>query len=151
MMVAASNGQSSWAEEVVMGRYGVIAGIIALLLSLALADAATADSRREGPVRLEPQRNELRINNGPRDRQREHHFRRSQVIIVPQTTYIIQRQCVTPGYWAYQWIPQTYAYNAWVASQYAPDGSWIEGHYEPRYYASGYYQPYWVETAATAC
>jgi hypothetical protein len=135
-----------------MGRHGVIAGVVALLISVAAVDTATADSRREGPERLEPQRNELRINNGPRpENPREHPFRRSQLIIVPQTTYIIQRQCVTPAYWAYQWIPQTYAYNSWVADQYAADGSWIEGHYEPRYYASGYYQPYWVEAAAAAC
>ena len=134
-----------------MGRHGVVAVVVALLISIACVGTAAADSRREGPERLEPQRNDLRINNGPRPEQREHRDRRQQIIIVPQTTYIIQRQCVAPGYWAYQWIPQTYAYNTWVASQYAPDGSWIEGHYEPRYYASGYYQPYWVEAAAAAC
>ena len=29
--------------------------------------------------------------------------------------------------------------------------TWIDGHYEPRYYQSGYYQPYWVDGYESAC
>jgi hypothetical protein len=130
-----------------MVRYRVIATVIALLTIAAAGSASAGDGRNQGPERLEPQRFDLRINNGvPPDPQ--HHFRRTEVIVVPQTTYVIQRQCVSPGYWAYQWIPQTYSYTSWVPSQYAPDGAWVDGHYEPRYYNSGYYQPYWVDAAA---
>jgi hypothetical protein len=130
----------------------VVAVIVALLTLFAAGVAQAGEPRRLEPPRLEPQRNQLRIDNGGgRDHDRGDHLRRSRVIIVPQTTYIVERRCVTPGYWTYQWVPQVYAYNSWVAGQWAPDGSWIDGHYEPRYYQSGYYQPYWVDGYESAC
>ena len=52
--------------------------------------------------------------------------------------------CVIPGYWTYQWIPQTYWYNVWVPAAYTPDWDWIAGHYEQRPYATGSYQPLWM-------
>jgi hypothetical protein len=48
-------------------------------------------------------------------------------------------------------VPQTYTYSAWVAGQWSPDGRWIDGHYAPRQYATGYYHPLWVEGYYTAC
>jgi len=70
------------------------------------------------------------------------------VYVVPTPVYVTP-SCYLPGRWDYQWIPQTYSYNAWVPAAWAPDGTWIDGHYETRLYATGYYQPYWV--AGRAC
>ena len=52
------------------------------------------------------------------------------------------------GYWAYTWVPQSYAENVWVPSYYNYDAVWVEGHYESRSYSGGYYQPYWVPERA---
>ena len=65
------------------------------------------------------------------------------VIVSPPVVYAVP-QCVSPGYWAYQWIPTAYTENTWVPGAWMPDGMWLDGHYEQRAYASGYYQPYWV-------
>ena len=67
------------------------------------------------------------------------------IVVMPQPVYFSAPQrCVVPGYWAYTWVPQSYAENVWVPSYYNYDAVWVEGHYESRSYAWGYYQPYWV-------
>ena len=66
--------------------------------------------------------------------------------------YVVKpRRCLVPGSWAYAWVPQNYAYNVWIDSQYSPEGFWMEGHWEPRVYASGYYQPYWIPESWSDC
>ena len=60
-------------------------------------------------------------------------------------------RCWQPGYWTYQWVPQTYTYNTWVAGQWSADGYWIDGHYAPSQYSTGYYQPLWVEGYYSGC
>lgn len=78
-------------------------------------------------------------------------FRPGVVFVAPPVVYAAPRECVSPGYWAYQWIPTAYTQSMWVPGAWMPDGTWLEGHYEQRAYASGYYQPYWVPGQAYAC
>jgi hypothetical protein len=67
------------------------------------------------------------------------------IVVIPQPVYFAAPQrCLVPGYWAYAWVPQSYAENVWVPSYYNYDAVWVEGHYESRSYTGGYYQPYWV-------
>jgi hypothetical protein len=73
------------------------------------------------------------------------------VFVSPPIFYAAPRQCVTEGYWAYQWIPTSYAQNIWVPGGWAADGTWVESRWEQRAYASGYYQPYWVPGQTYAC
>jgi len=49
-----------------------------------------------------------------------------------------------PGYWAYAWVPQSQASNAWVPGYYDKDGVWVAGYFATQATQSGYYQPYWV-------
>jgi len=66
--------------------------------------------------------------------------------------YVAQPQsCVVPGYWAYTWVPQSYAYSAWVDGQYLAEEVWVAGHWEPRTYSWGYYQPYWIPESSSDC
>ena len=74
---------------------------------------------------------------------RHHHGHK--VLVVPAPIFVTPSRCWTPGYWSYQWVPQTYTYNTWVPGQWAPDGSWVPGHYAGRPYNTGSYHPYWVE------
>jgi hypothetical protein len=74
-----------------------------------------------------------------------HHFHRPAVIFVSPS------RCWQPGYWTYQWVPQAYTYTTWVAGQWSPDGRWIDGHYAPSQYTSGYYQPFWIEGYWAGC
>lgn len=77
---------------------------------------------------------------------------RGAVIVVPQPIVVIApRQCHEPGYWAYSWVPQSYVSNVWIPGYYDANALWIEGRYEPRAYAWGYYQPYWVPERWTSC
>jgi len=73
------------------------------------------------------------------------------VIVIPQTVFVGPGSCWQGGYWSYQWVPQTYTYSTWVAGQWSPDGYWIDGHYAPSQYSTGYYQPLWVEGYYAAC
>lgn len=75
----------------------------------------------------------------------------SRVIIVPRPVYVVPSRCWVPGYWTYQWVPQSSAHNVWVPGQWSPGGTWIEGRWETRVHGSGYYQPYWVEGYYAAC
>jgi hypothetical protein len=72
-------------------------------------------------------------------------------VVVPQTVFVTPGRCFQSGYWTYQWVPQTYTYTTWVPGQWSPDGRWIDGHYAPSQYSSGYYHPLWVEGYYTAC
>ena len=73
------------------------------------------------------------------------------VVVIPQPVYVAQNRCWYPGYWTYQWVPQWVAYNAWVDQQQSPDGDWVGGYYERRWYPSGSYQPYWVDGYYDVC
>ena len=79
-----------------------------------------------------------------------HHIRPvPPVVVIPQPIYFVAPQrCVVPGYWNYAWVPQSYVTNEWVPGYYNYDALWVEGHYEPRGYTWGYYQPYWVPERA---
>ena len=80
------------------------------------------------------------------DRGRDHrHGHQRPVVIIPQVVFVAPNRCWQPGYWTYQFVPQSYSYSSWVAGQWSPDGEWIEGHYAPSFYNTGYYQPLWVE------
>ena len=74
------------------------------------------------------------------------------IVVWPHPVYVVQpRRCLVPGSWAYAWGPQSYAYNVWVDSQYSSEALWVEGHWEPRVYTTGYYQPYWVPERWADC
>lgn len=82
---------------------------------------------------------------------RRPHVTSGPIYVFPAPVYIAPRQCTTPGYWSYAWVPQHYSYPTWVPGHFAEDGTWIDGYYEARYYGSGYWQPYWIEGGTTAC
>jgi hypothetical protein len=155
-------------------------GLVMVALALPLVSGvAVADPRFDGVAVTDPRFNAVtatdpRFNvppgtlttapptGGPSTRRgslehfdgREHgHRPRHQrpVIFVPQTVVVAPTRCWQPGYWTYQFVPQYYTYSAWVAGQWSPDGRWIEGHYAPAQYSSGYYQPLWVEGHYTSC
>jgi hypothetical protein len=86
-----------------------------------------------------------------RDRDHHRHRHHPSVIVVPQTVVVTPNRCWQPGYWTYQFVPQYYTYSTWVAGQWSPDGRWIDGHYAPAQYSSGYYQPVWVGDYYTSC
>jgi hypothetical protein len=90
-----------------------------------------------------------RPGHGHGDHRRPGHHR--PVIVVPQTVFVTPGRCFQAGYWTYQWVPQSYTYTTWVAGQWSPDGRWIDGHYAPSQYTTGYYQPLWVEGYYTSC
>ena len=78
---------------------------------------------------------------------RHHHRHPHQTFIIVQDRVLVApvaASCFVPGYWTYQWVPQTLTYNVWVSGQYTWDWIWIEGHYEPRAYTTGTYQPLWI-------
>ena len=80
-----------------------------------------------------------------------HGHRPGVIFISPPVLYAAPRECVSAGYWAYQWIPTSYAQSTWVPGGWAADGTWVDGRYEQHAYASGYYQPYWVPGQIYAC
>ena len=82
---------------------------------------------------------------------RERDLGRKETVVSPPVFYAAPQQCVSEGYWAYQWVPTSYAQSAWVPGGWAPDGTWIESRWEQRVYASGYYQPYWVPGQTYTC
>ena len=74
-----------------------------------------------------------------------------QPVVSTQIVAVAPSQCVAPGYWAYRWVPYTTTENVWVAGSWAADGSWIDSHWEPRPYSSGYYEPYWMPEQPYGC
>lgn len=79
-----------------------------------------------------------------------------QVIVVQQPVYYetaaaAPSECVSPGYWAYRWVPYTTTQTVWVQGSWAADGSWTDSHWESRPYSSGYYDPIWVAGQPYRC
>jgi len=80
------------------------------------------------------------------------HKNHGPVVVFPQPVYVVSpRRCAVPGYWAYTWVPQSYVSSVWVPGHYNSDALWVDGHYAPRAYTWGYYQPYWVPESWTYC
>ena len=76
---------------------------------------------------------------------RAHHHRHGHVIVAPQPIWVAPgRSCFEPGYWAYEWIPQTSWQTVYVPGYWATDGSWVASHYAQQPYATGAYHPVWV-------
>ena len=113
------------------------------------APARTPSILRGGDPGLE--RFDRRDRDGDRDRGHHRPGHQRPGIVVPQAVYLAPSRCWQPGYWSYQFVPQSYAYNTWVEGQWSPDGQWIAGHYAPYYYNTGYYQPLWVEGYYSSC
>lgn len=78
-------------------------------------------------------------------------FRGHNVIVLPSPVVVVPGRCWTQGYWAYQWVPQATPYHVWVAGHWSAGGTWVPGHYQTHYHATGYYQPYWVEGYWSVC
>ena len=79
-----------------------------------------------------------------------------QVTVVQQPVYYqtivaAPSECVSPGYWAYRWVPYTTTQTVWVQGSWGADGTWADSHWETRPYSSGYYDPYWVPGQPYAC
>jgi len=134
------------------------------LLALASAPAEAADLRvHPGSMRALPAPPPARtpsVLRGPDpglenfDRHGRDHDRSGRpIFVVPQTVFVSPSRCWQPGYWTYQFVPQTYTYSSggWVPGQWSPDGQWIDGHYATGAYNSGYYQPLWDDGYYTAC
>jgi hypothetical protein len=132
----------------------IVALAVAVLLTASIAEAT--DLRRGSIVpRVGPI-----VPNGPnivpnpppeRFPRQGHAFRPGVVVVGPPVFYAAPRECASPGYWAYQWVPTAYTQSTFVPGGFRPDGIWVEGHYEQQAYASGYYQPYWVPGQSYAC
>jgi hypothetical protein len=103
---------------------------------------------RDSGVKRSDRRDDDRHDRRPGHRPGHHH---RPVVVVPQTVFVTPGRCFQQGYWTYQWVPQAYAYTTWVPGQWSPDGRWIDGHYAPSQYTTGYYQPLWVDGYYTAC
>lgn len=138
-------------------------GLVAVLL-LALVGAGFPEAAQAGGVKVIIKSGQPipqgHIHHFPSAQGHIHHLQHSPsvvhrhalVVVVPQPIYVsAPRRCVAPGYWAYSWVPQNYVSNEWVAGYYNSDALWIEAHYQPRVYAWGYYQPYWVPERWTHC
>ena len=70
---------------------------------------------------------------------------RSHFFVVPNAVFVApSTSCLVPGYWSYQWVPQTTWYTVWVPGQWSPDGFWVEGHGEQRPWTTYTQQPLWV-------
>jgi hypothetical protein len=50
-----------------------------------------------------------------------------------------------PGYWSWEWVPQTYTYQVLVPGHYNAAGVWMEGQYENRVVDNGYHRRVWVD------
>jgi hypothetical protein len=85
------------------------------------------------------------------EQRRVRHDGNGSVVIVPQVVVVSPGRCWQDGYWDYQWVPESYAYNAFVPGQWSTEGFWIEGHYQQAWYEGGYYQPLWVPGYWTRC
>jgi len=85
----------------------------------------------------------------PRDRRGRGDRTITTVTVFP--VYVAPGRCWYPGHWTYEWVPQWVAYNAWVDQQQSPDGDWVGGYYERRWYPSGTYQPVWVDGYYDGC
>jgi hypothetical protein len=48
-------------------------------------------------------------------------------------------------------VPYTTTQTVWVQGSWAPDGQWLDSHWELQPYTSGYYQPYWVPGQTYTC
>ena len=124
-------------------------GILGVLLLTMLVAGAPASADAGGV--------KITINGGTAFHQghpvHPHHLHSGgRVIVLPQPVYIVQpRRCLAPGYWTYPWVPQSYTDYVWVAGQYSSDALWVDGHWEPRVYAAGSYQPYWIPERWTDC
>jgi len=134
-------------------------GIVAVLLLTLLVASVPAPADATG-IKITvpsptPHRPSVELHHGPvgdHVRRRPGVVPGAPVVVVPVPVYITApRRCLEPGYWAYSWIPQSYVANAWIPGYYNTDALWVEGHYEPRAYSWGYYQPYWVPDRWTVC
>jgi hypothetical protein len=133
--------------------------IVALMVGLSLmASLAEAGDLRRGSIiprvgPIIPNAPNI-VPNPPPERFHRHGggVRPGFVFVAPPTVvYAAPQSCVAAGYWAYQWVPTSYTQSTFVPGGFGPDGTWFEGRYEQRAYASGYYQPYWVPEQAYAC
>ena len=140
---------------------GIAALAIAVLLTASVAEAG--DLRRGsiiprvGPI--VPHGPNIGPNPPPErfpskrhaDPGHHHRVRPGVVVVGPPVFYAAPRECVSPGYWAYHWVPTAYTQSTWVPGGWTSDGAWLDGHYEQHAYASGYYQPYWVPGQTYGC
>jgi len=130
-------------------------GILAILLLTVLVTLSPAAADATG-VKISvnsSSQSDRSDHRSDSDRRGDHlHRWPPTVVVVPVPVYVsYPRPCAVPGYWAYSWVPQNYVSNVWVPGYYNYDALWIEGHYEPRAYTWGYYQPYWVPERWASC
>ena len=129
--------------------------IVALLLAMVVVGAPVGAEATGLKIKVTSpgsQRPPSDIFRAPAGVVRHPVVQRVPVVVVPQPVVVVSpRRCLEPGYWAYNWAPQTYVSTEWVPGYYNSDALWIEAHYEPRAYTWGYYQPYWVPERWAHC
>ncbi|HEU4369848.1 MAG TPA: hypothetical protein VFV05_16620 [Methylomirabilota bacterium] len=131
---------------------GLVKILVLTLFGLALwpaaspAEAADARVNVGTALRVGDRKHERDDQRGRGHVRHGHHHQHQPAVVV-----VTPRRCWQAGYWTYQWMPQSYSYITWVAGQWSPDGRWIDGHYAPALYYSGFYQPLWVEGYWTGC
>jgi hypothetical protein len=66
------------------------------------------------------------------------------IVIAPPVVVSSSSRCFVPGYWTYQWVPQSTTSYSWVPGYWASNGSWIQAHWQPYTVTSGSWQPLWI-------
>lgn len=66
------------------------------------------------------------------------------VIVVAPVVVAPSTGCSAPGYWTYQWVPQTTTTQAWVPEHWAANATWVDAEWQTLTLDTGYWQPLWV-------
>jgi hypothetical protein len=131
---------------------GVIAALVLAMVVVVAPLGAEATGLKAKVTAPGSQRPPAHINWAPDVVHRHDFVPRVPVVVVPQPVVVVSpRRCLEPGYWAYNWVPQTYVSTQWVPGYYDSNALWVEAHYEASTYTGGYYQPYWVPERWGSC
>lgn len=131
---------------------GVIAALLLATVVVGAPPGAEATGLKAKVTAPGSQRPPSHLNWEPNAVQHHDFVQRFPVVVVPQPVVVVSpRRCLEPGYWAYNWVPQSYVSSAWVPGYYDSNALWVEAHYEARTYTGGYYQPYWVPERWASC
>src|SRR5262249_33038236 len=131
---------------------GVIVTLVLAMVVVGAPLGAEATGLKVNVTAPGSQRPPAHINWAPDSGHRHDVIQRFPVVVVPQPVVVVSpRRCLEAGSGASSGVPQTYVSTEWVPGYYDSNALWVEAHYEPRAYTSGYYQPYWVPERWASC